>query len=97
MASFIFPTHLLATGGLVFAFENSTFAGKAVLFTLFFGSIFSWSVMITKIRLLHFAKRQARHFLELFRTDRQPLRIYETQCASMGRRFSACTKRAAAS
>ena len=48
-----------------------------VLMALFVGSIFSWSVMITKIRVLHFAKKQSVRFMELFRQDRQPLQIFE--------------------
>ncbi|MEI8342169.1 MAG: MotA/TolQ/ExbB proton channel family protein [Verrucomicrobiota bacterium] len=79
MASLIFSTNMLASGGLIFALQNSTIPGKAVLITLFIGSIFSWSVMITKMRIVLFAKKQARHLLELFRADRQPLRIYEDQ------------------
>lgn len=47
------------------------------MFVLFFGSIFSWSVMVTKIRVIRFARAQSGRFLELFRADRQPLRIYE--------------------
>src|SRR5438067_1213183 len=71
------PTHFLAAGGLVFAFENSTTPGRIVLFTLFTASIFSWAVMITKLRIVHFAKKQAQFFRERFRADRQPLRLYE--------------------
>lgn len=71
--------NILASGGLVFALQNSTFPGKAVLISLFIGSIFSWSVMITKMRVVLFAKKQARGFLELFRADRQPLRLYQSQ------------------
>ena len=33
--------------------------------------------MITKIRYLHFAKRQSDRFSALFRRDRAPLRIFE--------------------
>ena len=69
---------MLASGGLIFALQNSTIPGRAVLIALFIGSIFSWSVMITKMRVVHSAKKQARHFIELFRADRQPLRLYES-------------------
>jgi len=79
MASLIFSTNMLAAGGLVFAFQNSTIAGKAVLLSLFIGSIFSWSVMVTKFRVILFAKKQALHFLAIFRADRQPLRLYDSQ------------------
>lgn len=75
MAATILP--ILASGnGLVFAFENSTLPGKAVLFALFIASIFSWTVMWTKWQMVRHAARRRNQFLELFRADRQPLRIY---------------------
>lgn len=64
-------------GGLVFAFEQSTLPGKSILLALFLASIFSWTVMITKFRVLRFAQRQRDHFLRNFREDRQPLKLYE--------------------
>ena len=48
--------HLIAAGGLLFAFEHATIAGKIVLLFLAIGSIFSWSVMITKLRVIQFAR-----------------------------------------
>jgi biopolymer transport protein TolQ len=63
--------------GLVFAFTESTLEGKIIIFTLFIASTFSWTVMVTKFRLMKFARRQSERFLELFHRDRQPLRIYE--------------------
>ena len=79
MAPLSFPLTVAAGGGLVFAFEESTVAGKMVLTALFIASVFSWSVMFTKIRVIQIAKRQAKDFLERFRTDRQPLRLYESR------------------
>jgi biopolymer transport protein ExbB/TolQ len=76
MAATLFPTIFLASGGLVFAFQNSTLPGRIILVTLFIASIFSWSVMVTKFRVVRHAQRRREQFLELFRTDRQPLRIY---------------------
>src|SRR5476651_2380563 len=76
MAFTIFPAPILASGGLLFALQHSTIPGKCVLVALFTGSIFSWSVMWTKVRVIQFAKRQAREFREHFRADRQPLRLY---------------------
>ena len=69
----------LADGGLVFAFEHSTLPGKIVLFCLFAASILSWSVMISKLRLISRAKAQSSRFLALFRDHRYPLHIYESQ------------------
>ena len=79
MASLIFFPQLIAAGGLMFAFEHSTVPGKVVLVTLFIASIFSWSVMWTKGRMIWFAKKQGNVFLGLFRAARQPLRLYESR------------------
>src|SRR5450432_2907136 len=76
MAATLFPFPTLAAGGLVFAFQQSTLPGRMILLTLFAASIFSWTVMVTKFRVVRFAQRRREQFLELFRTDRQPLRIY---------------------
>src|SRR3954464_2652273 len=78
MAASLFPTLFLAAhdGGLVYAFETSTLPGKTILLLLFFASIFSWTVMVTKFRVIRHAQRRRDQFLETFRTDRQPLRIY---------------------
>ena len=74
----------IASGGLLFAFEHSTVAGKIVLLTLAIGSIFSWSVMITKMRVIRFARKQTARFLEAFRQDRQPLRLFERNARFVG-------------
>jgi biopolymer transport protein TolQ len=73
----IWPPPLLA-GGLVYAFGESTIEGKVILGTLFLASIFSWSVMVTKIRTMNFARRQTERFSAVFGRDRVPLRIYES-------------------
>src|SRR2546430_8814968 len=71
------PPDLLAAGGLLFAFEHATIAGKLVLLLLALASIFSWSVMLTKLRVIQFARKQNARFLSAFRQDRQPLRLFE--------------------
>src|SRR5205809_2680063 len=68
---------LLAAGGLFFAFDHATIAGKLVLSLLAIASIFSWSIMITKLRVIRFAQKQNTRFLTAFRQDRQPLRLFE--------------------
>jgi len=70
---------LLASGGLVFAFENSNVAGKAVICLLLLGSIFSWSVMITKFFFLRQARRETVLFLKRYRMSRDPLEIFRDQ------------------
>src|SRR3954452_17487101 len=73
----MFPLEILASSGLPFSYEHATIAGKIVLFFLAVGSIFSWSVMITKLRVIQFARKQNGRFLAAFRQDRQPLRLFE--------------------
>jgi biopolymer transport protein TolQ len=75
------PNLLLAiqSGGILYAFTEATLEGKLVLAVLFIASIFSWSVMITKMRTVRLARKQNELFLQRFRADRQPLRIYESQ------------------
>jgi len=63
---------------LTYVFHESTIAGRIILFTLFLGSIFSWSVIFFKLRHLQVAKRQNAHFFALFYKERAPLRIYES-------------------
>src|SRR5438874_13093646 len=71
------PEILAAGGGLLFAFEHATVAGKVVLSLLAVVSVFSWSIMITKLRVIQFARKQNARFLAAFRQDRQPLRLFE--------------------
>ncbi|MDQ6764883.1 MAG: MotA/TolQ/ExbB proton channel family protein [Verrucomicrobiota bacterium] len=75
---------IFAAGGLLFAFEHATVAGKLVLSVLLIGSIFSWSVMITKLRVVQFAKKQTEQFRKAFRKDRQPLRLFESNARFPG-------------
>jgi biopolymer transport protein TolQ len=75
---------ILASGGLVFAFDHATVAGRLILLLLAIGSIFSWSVMITKLRVIQFARQQNARFLAAFRQDRQPLRLFEKNARFTG-------------
>ena len=68
--------HFLASDGLLFAFQESTLAGRLIIFTLFVVSIFSWSVMVTKLRMIRFARKQTERFFAVIRKNRQPLHLY---------------------
>jgi biopolymer transport protein TolQ len=76
-AGMLVPEIVAAGGGLLFAFDHATIAGKVVLSLLAVASIFSWSIMITKLRVIRFARKQNARFLAAFRQDRQPLRLFE--------------------
>ena len=80
----LLPLNILAAGGLLFAFEHATVAGKAVLACLLVVSIFSWSIMVTKLRVVRFARKQTARFREAFRQDRQPLRLFESHARFSG-------------
>ena len=80
----MFVPDLLASSGLLFAFEHSTVAGKLVLLLLAVGSIFSWSIMMTKLRVIQFARKQNARFRDAFRQDRQPLRLFEKNARFSG-------------
>src|SRR5437763_17094389 len=75
---------IAAGGGLLFAFDHATIAGKLVLTLLAVVSIFSWSIMITKLRVIRFARKQNARFLAAFRHDRQPLRVFEKNARCHG-------------
>ena len=73
------PVNLFADIGIVYAFWHSNMAGKAVIACLIVGSIFSWSVMGSKIYMIHRARNETRRFLKRFRTARKPLAIYQNR------------------
>jgi biopolymer transport protein TolQ len=65
--------------GITFAFWHSNVAGKIVIICLMLGSIFSWSVMGSKIYMISRARKASRRFLKRFRTARKPLLIYQNR------------------
>jgi biopolymer transport protein TolQ len=71
--------NFFADVGILYAFQHSNPAGKAVIACLVFGSIFSWSVMVSKIYMIRRAKIETRQFLKRFRTARKPLAIYQNR------------------
>src|SRR5262245_65578607 len=55
-------TLLVADGGLVYSFLEARLEGRIVLLVLFRGPIFSWSVLIAKLRYLHYPRHQVERF-----------------------------------
>jgi biopolymer transport protein ExbB/TolQ len=66
---------LLASGALQFAFEKATPEGKATITVLFFLSLFSWSIIITKARQLYLARKSAARFFAAYNATRDPLDV----------------------
>ena len=65
----------MANGALQFAFEKATIEGKITICALAIVSMFSWTVMITKVRQLYRARRMAKKFFANYRATRDPLEI----------------------
>ena len=77
LTTLFFPPVLAnSDGGLIYAFEQSTAPGKAVLIALMLASVFSWSVMVSKFRLLNSVRKHRGEFIDVFRSNRDPLHLY---------------------
>ena len=76
MTSFFLP---LAANRLQFAFQESTLEGKIVILALFLGSIFSWSVMISKLLEVRSSRKTNSQFLQEFRNHANPLILFSKQ------------------
>jgi len=66
---------ILASGALQFAFEKATPEGKTTICVLFILSMFSWTVIITKLRQLIIARRATKKFMAAYSATRDPLDI----------------------
>ncbi len=67
---------LLADGALQFAFEKATTEGKITIGVLLIVSLFSWTVIITKILQLYRARKFTRRFFAAYRDFRDPLDLF---------------------
>jgi biopolymer transport protein TolQ len=66
---------IFAAGALQFAFEKATLEGKLTICALLVLSLFSWTIIITKIRQLYIARKWGRRFSETYGATRDPLEI----------------------
>lgn len=66
-------TPLFAAGALQFAFEKATLEGKITIGALLILSLFSWTIIITKIRQLYIARKWSKKFLAAYTETRDPL------------------------
>lgn len=58
------------------AFRDSTVPGKAIVFVLFIGSAWAWTIMVTKHLQLKLVSRTTYEFLEAFRAERNPTALF---------------------
>ena len=73
MTSMLHP--VLAANAAVYAIQNATTEGKVTVIVLLLLSLFSWTIIITKFRQLHIARKAARKFFAAYSTTRDPLDI----------------------
>jgi biopolymer transport protein ExbB/TolQ len=61
---------------VAYALKQSNLAGKVIVVLLFVGSVFVWSVMVTKFMEMSQAKRSSRRFLSAFRKQGHPAGLF---------------------
>ena len=94
----------LPLADIFFALRESTISGKVIVVFLFIGSIFAWSIMVTKAIELRRAIRISQDFMSAFRKEANPLglflkrqrypesplyQIYEKCCMTIGAEMEA--------
>ncbi len=62
--------------GMGFAIRQSNLAGKIIVAILFAGSIFAWSVMLTKMREMRLARVMSLRFLQAYRKETHPVGLF---------------------
>lgn len=75
---------LLAAGALQFAFEKATTEGKITIVALLILSLFSWTIIITKIRQLYRARKWAKRFFAGYGAARDPLELHRKKADFTG-------------
>src|SRR5277367_4072674 len=66
---------MLAANAFQFAIEKATPEGKTTIAVLLLLSMFSWTIIITKVRQLVIARRAAKKFFDAYSSTRDPLDI----------------------
>ncbi len=64
-----------STNAAVYAITNATMEGKVTFFTLLLLSLFSWTIIISKVRQLLIARGATKKFMAAYGTTRDPLDI----------------------
>jgi len=66
----------LPIAGVGYALRQSNSAGKVIVGLLFMGSIFAWSIMVTKIREVSQARTISHRFLAGYRKEAHPAALF---------------------
>ena len=66
----------LPLADVIFAYGKSNMAGKMIVWILFAGSVYAWSVMVTKMNELRRARRESDRFLTAYRKEPHPASLF---------------------
>jgi len=67
----------LPIAGVGFVFSQSNLAGKVIVVVLFGGSIWAWSLMLTKFKELNAAHKESIRFLTSYRGESHPVALFQ--------------------
>lgn len=66
---------IFASNAAVYAIQNATIEGKITVIALLILSLFSWTIILTKIRQLSIARKATKKFFATYNSTRDPLDI----------------------
>ncbi len=66
----------LPLANINFAYSESNLPGKLIVWILFAGSVYAWSVMISKMNELYKARRESSRFLAAYRKGPHPISLF---------------------
>ena len=66
---------LFAANAAVYAIQNATIEGKITVIVLLILSLFSWTIILSKIRQLNIARKTTKKFMAAYASTRDPLDI----------------------
>ncbi len=67
---------MLPVAGLVYALHESNTAGKVIVVLLICGSVWAWTIMLTKVRVLKLGLHGNHAFLGAYRHETSPVGVY---------------------
>ena len=72
----LFTIQPILANALGYAFEKATPEGKVTIGVLLIVSLFSWTVIVTKVRQLWRAWKMSKKFFAAYRATRDPLELF---------------------
>jgi len=66
---------MLAANAALYAIQNATTEGKVTVLVLLLLSLFSWTIIISKFRQLHIARKASKKFFAAYSSTRDPMDI----------------------